>query len=98
MTPKGKVMPKLPDDIETPIVFFANPFLQCTQPECGRRAVGAVGVVAATGEIPTVNWPCYHDAGRLSVCDNWTSTTGCQHETEQRAEHSLGDAFEGTRR
>lgn len=93
-------------DQETPVTYFANPFLKCDQ--CQRRAVGMVGTAAVQAgqsgiikvELPVSgrNWPCYHVATRSSVCDNWTSTTGCQHGMEQRAQHSNQLRFEGTRK
>lgn len=62
----------------------------------------ALGVAQAGVTLgnPTTgrNWPCYHVADRISVCDNWTSTSGCTHTTEQRAQHSNPLSFEGTRR
>lgn len=92
-------------DVETPVTFFACPYLKCGT--CGRRAVGMVGVVQVLNvlglisiDLPStgVNWPCYHQAARSSVCDNWTSTTGCQHSMEERAMHSNSFTFEGVRK
>jgi hypothetical protein len=94
-------------DQETVITFFACPYLRCDS--CGRRAVGMVGpmnqVVNLLSGLITVslpstgrNWPCYDMATRTAVCDNWTSTTGCQHPVEERAQHSTSFTFEGTRK
>jgi len=109
-------------DEETPVTYFANPFLRCTyvnpetKAECRRRAVGMVGSQQVVGTPANAqgqtnsnsarldppssnrNWPCYHEAARVSVCDSWTSTTGCQHEPMVRAQHSNVFTFEGTRR
>jgi hypothetical protein len=94
-------------DEETIITFFANPFLRCNA--CGKRAVGMVGsqnqVVNLLTGLVTVslpssgrNWPCFDVSARTSVCDGWTSTAGCPHPMEQRAQHSNSLTFEGVRR
>jgi hypothetical protein len=94
-------------DQETQITFFANPFLRCDT--CNRRAVGIVGPMnqvvnllsgLITISMPTQarNWPCYDIATRTSVCDGWTSTSGCPHTTEERAQHSNVLGYEGMRR
>lgn len=94
-------------DQETRITFFANPFLRCDV--CNRRAVGVVGdmnqvvnllsgLVVLSLPSNARNWPCYDQGTRTSMCNNWTSTTGCQHTMEERAEHSVPRAFEGVRR
>lgn len=94
-------------DMETVVTFFANPYLRCDT--CGRRAVGIVGamnqvvnllngLITVTVPGTALNWPCYDQATRTSVCENWTSTTGCQHVMADRARHSNSFTFEGTRR
>lgn len=94
-------------DIDMPVTVFANPYLQCTN--CGRRAVGMVGVSTAltvlgllTITLPNggngANWPCYHVAARTSICDSWTSTNGCPHPMQDRAQHSNSFTFEGMRK
>lgn len=61
--------------------------------------LGAVQVGVSMGAPSSGrNWPCYHVATRTSVCDLWTSSTGCPHPQEQRAQHSNLLTFEGTRR
>ncbi len=68
---------------------FANPYLACVT--CGRRAVASVNATVniLTGAIqPSArNWPCYHADGRISLCDNWIPTGGCQHDTVARRAH-----------
>jgi hypothetical protein len=75
--------------MEATRIAFANPYLACVT--CGRRAVGSVNatVNALTGAVlpSTRNWPCYHANGRLSLCDNWVPTAGCQHTPVGRAAH-----------
>lgn len=94
-------------DQEVQITFFACPFLKCDA--CGRRAVGIVGamnqvvnllngLVSVTLPGNARNWPCYDVATRTCMCSNWTSSTGCQHTEEERAQHSVPRAFEGSRR
>lgn len=82
-------------------------------PICNRRVVGTIGPLDITdpqnnapGQLKKVdlpssgrNWPCYHVAPRVSVCDNWTSTTGCQHDMATRATHSNTQVgYESTRK
>lgn len=95
-------------DLETPVTIFANPFMRCSQ--CGRRAVGMVGLARIVVNLLTgvsqevnlppdnINWPCYHQAARTSVCDGWTSQDGCPHSMEERAQHSNSFTFEGVRK
>ncbi len=75
--------------LEESMLSFANPYLACMT--CGRRAVGSVGatVNVLSGKlVPAArNWPCYHASGRISLCDDWTATTGCRHDEEGRLTH-----------
>lgn len=94
-------------DMETPVTHFANPYLQCLA--CGKRAVGIVGamtqvvnllngLISITIPATARNWPCYDIADRQSVCDSWSTTTGCPHTMQVRAEHSASFVFEGLRK
>ena len=83
-------------DIETPITYFANPFLKCAS--CNTRVVGVVGLATTTALPAGRNWPCYHAAGRVSLCVGWTSTAGCPHTPQERATHNQTSGVEGNRR
>ncbi len=75
--------------MEVPRLAFANPYLACVT--CGRRAVACVDPTysALTSKlVPSArNWPCYHADGRISLCDNWIPTGGCQHTPAEKAAH-----------